>query len=62
MCPEATFQFFEVWDNISDDEIGELEGLFRHLYKYDSKANSLNRQKSYKKLSQVTKRSIKKWL
>jgi hypothetical protein len=26
------FSVFEVWDNIRDDEIVELEGLFRHLY------------------------------
>jgi hypothetical protein len=56
------FSFYEVWDNISDEEIAELEGLFRHLYKYDSKANSLNRQKGYKKLDQVRKRSDLNWL
>lgn len=47
------FSFFEVWDNISDNEIEELEGLFRHLYKFDSKANSLNKQKGYKKLGRI---------
>ncbi|MEO2034135.1 MAG: GIY-YIG nuclease family protein [Planctomycetaceae bacterium] len=26
------FSMFEVWDNISDDEIVELEGIFRHFY------------------------------
>ncbi len=56
------FSFFEVWDNISDEEILELEGLFRHLYKFDSKANSLNKQKSYKKLVQLRKRSEQQWL
>ncbi len=29
------FSVFEVWDNISNDEIAELEGLFHHLYKFD---------------------------
>ncbi len=41
------FSVFEVWENIRDEEIAELEGLFRHLYQYDTKANSLNRQKGY---------------
>jgi len=56
------FSFFEVWDNISDNEIAELEGLFRHLYKFDSKANSLNKQKSYKKLAKVRRQTESKWL
>ena len=44
------FSVFEVWDNISPQEIRELEGLFRHLYRLDSRANSLNIQRSYKPL------------
>jgi hypothetical protein len=44
---------FEVWDNIRDDEIGELEGLFRHIYKKDSRANKLNKQRGFKKLKMV---------
>src|SRR5437868_2510853 len=27
------FSVFEVWDNVSKQEIEELEGLFRHLYR-----------------------------
>ena len=56
------FSFFEVWDNISDEEIAELEGMFRHIYRFDSKANSLNQQKAYKKLNLVRRRSKDKWL
>jgi hypothetical protein len=41
---------FEVWDNIRDDEIAELEGLFRHLYRHDSAAGVLNKQRGYKPL------------
>ena len=26
------FSTFEVWDNIRDEQIAELEGLFRHIY------------------------------
>lgn len=39
---------FAVWPNISDQEIEELEGLFRVIYRYDSRANKLNKQNSYK--------------
>src|SRR5438874_12226174 len=38
------FSAFEVWDNIRDEEVAELEGLFRHIYRKDSQANALNIQ------------------
>ena len=44
-----------VWDNIRDEEIIELEGLFRHFYRKDSRANQLNVQKSFKKAMEVRK-------
>lgn len=44
---------FEVWDNITEAEVEELEGLFRHFYRFDSRASALNRQRSYKKLKKV---------
>ena len=44
---------FEVWDNITKAEVEELEGLFRHFYRFDSRASALNRQRSYKKLKQI---------
>lgn len=56
------FSVFEVWDNIREEEIEELEGLFRHLYQFDTKANSLNKQKGYKKLRRLTKRTNKEWV
>lgn len=51
------FSFFEVWNNISDAEIVELEGLFRHLYRFDANANKLNKAKGYKVLANVRRRS-----
>ena len=42
------FSIFEVWDNITGDEIRELEGLFRYIYRRDTRANRLNRQKGFK--------------
>ncbi len=56
------FSVFEVWDNIVETEVEELEGLFRHLFKFDRKANSLNKQKGYKKLRRIRRRTEKEWL
>ena len=44
---------FEVWDNITEAEVEELEGLFRHFYRFDSKASVLNRQRSFRKLKHI---------
>lgn len=52
---------YEVWDNIRDEEIVELEGLFRHIYRYDSRANSLNVQRGFKKIHLVQESNIKNW-
>jgi phage-related protein len=38
------FSVFEVHDNITDQEIRELEGLFRHMYRKDTQANKYNKQ------------------
>lgn len=46
---------FEVWDNVSDREIKELEGLLRHIYRCDEIANELNRTKSFATLKKVDK-------
>ena len=55
------FSVCEVWDNVREEEVEELEGLFRHIYQYDSKANLLNSQKSYRKLRRLTKRTAIEW-
>jgi hypothetical protein len=47
------FSLFEVWDNITEAEVSELEGLFRHIYRKDTRANPLNVQKGFKKLKEV---------
>jgi hypothetical protein len=47
------FSAFEVWDNIRGEEIQELEGLSRHIYRKDRRANRLNRQRTFKKLIRV---------
>lgn len=48
---------FEVWDNIYPQQIEELEGLFRHLYRRDAVANKLNKQKGYAPLARLAKQS-----
>lgn len=51
------FSVFQVWDNITDNEIRELEGLFRHIYRKDSNANVLNSQRGFGKLRQIAKQA-----
>ena len=53
------FSYYEVWDNISDQEIRELEGLFRQLYRLDSRANTFNKQQTHKPLNRVRKETEK---
>ena len=47
------FSAFEVWDNISEEEVRELEGILRHIFRKDSHANKLGIQKSFKKLTKI---------
>jgi hypothetical protein len=54
------FSAFEVWDNIREEEIRELEGLFRHIYQKHNGVNKLNKQKGFKKLGKV--RNATTWL
>ncbi|MBK7103719.1 MAG: GIY-YIG nuclease family protein [Ignavibacteriae bacterium] len=55
------FSLFEVHDNISIQEIEELEGLLRHIYRYDKNANPFNQQRQYKKLVKVRDNNLEKW-
>ena len=55
------FSALEVWDNIRDDEIVELEGLFRHFYRRDTEANRLNVQRTFKKLKKVQQNDFATW-
>jgi len=55
------FSIFEVFPNIYDAEIRELEGLFRVIYREDSNANNLNKQKKFKGFK-IVKRNIQAWI
>jgi membrane-associated HD superfamily phosphohydrolase len=55
------FSIYEVWDNIREEEIRELEGIFRHIYRLDSRANRLNKQRSFKKLKKIQDNNLENW-
>jgi hypothetical protein len=44
---------FEVWDNITQAEVKELEGIFRHIYRRDSAAAKLNVQRSFAQIKKL---------
>jgi hypothetical protein len=55
------FSVFEVWDNVRDDEVTELEGLFRHIYRLDTRANRLNVQRAFKRIRKIRKDELDEW-
>ncbi len=55
------FSAFEVWDNIAEQEVEELEGIFRHVYRHDPQANRLNKQGAYGPLKSVCRESDTAW-
>ena len=56
------FSFFVVWKNIRNDEIGELESLFREIYRKDEGANSLNKQKGSKRIRLIRRKKVGAWV
>ncbi|SRR6266566_1164742 len=55
------FSIFEVTGNFSEDELKELEGLLREIYRKDKQANRFNRQKKCKKIQMVREDGLRKW-
>jgi hypothetical protein len=55
------FSVFEVHQEATDEQISELEGLFRHVYRRDTHANWLNRQKIHGPLKARREQDLKKW-
>lgn len=55
------FSIFEVFDNVRGEEIEELEGLLRHIYRMDPRANRLNVQRAFRKLRRVRTRRLEDW-
>jgi hypothetical protein len=54
------FSIFQVWDNILDDEVVDLEGILRHMYRFNKRAK-LQGAKSYNKLTNVTHKTFDAW-
>ena len=55
------FSIFEVWDNIAEADVCELEGLFREIYRKDKRANRFNKQKKFRKLQNVREDNLENW-
>jgi hypothetical protein len=55
------FSVYEVWENIRNEEVAELEGLFRHIYRKDSRASALNLQRGFKQIKRVRTNNLKTW-
>ena len=54
------FSYFQMWDNIREEEIREIEGLIRHMYRKDPDVNSLNTQRSFKKMEKLRSKRFAK--
>ena len=55
------FSVFEVAREASDTQIAELEGLFRHIYRRDARANRLNKQKTHGPLRALRIQDLEAW-
>lgn len=44
---------FTVWPNVRIEEIRELEGILRHIYRFDTQSQVMNNQGKYIKLAQT---------
>ena len=55
------FSIFQFWENRHPDEIVELEGILRHIYRFDARKSLLAKQKSYSPLRKVTHKTFEKW-
>jgi hypothetical protein len=55
------FSAFEVWDNVTPKQVEDLEGMFRHIYRKDAFANSLNIQLVYKPMEKIKRTSSNDW-
>ena len=56
------FSVFEVRRDATDEQISELEGLFRHIYRRDTRANRLNKQKTHGPLKRLRIQELKAWV
>ncbi len=52
------FSFFEVWHDVKESEVRELEGIIRHIYRRDRRANILNTQKGFNALRAIRDKTL----
>jgi hypothetical protein len=55
------FSVYSVRPKIPDSVVEELEELFRHIYRRDTRANKLARQKTFGLLRATRKRNFREW-
>ena len=55
------FSVYSVGPKISDAVVAELEGLFRHIYRRDTRANKLARQKTFGLLRATRNNDFRTW-
>lgn len=55
------FSVFETWPNISIEEIKEIEGILRHVYRKSNISNPLNQQRRFIKLIKVKNNNLVSW-
>lgn len=55
------FSVFGVWGNIRDEEVTELEDLFRDIYRRDGQAHVLNIQRGSRKLKALRNNNLAAW-
>lgn len=48
-----TCSVFSVWPNVRMEEIRELEGILRHIYRFDAESQALAKQLAYLKLKRT---------
>jgi RNase adaptor protein for sRNA GlmZ degradation len=55
------FSVFEAHDNVSEEEVRELEGLLRHVFARDRRVDVQATQRTYGKLRPVAKENWAEW-
>ncbi len=55
------FSIYEVWDNITNNQITEIEGFIRHIYRKDKEVNSLNQQRGFRKMRGIRNSKLELW-
>jgi hypothetical protein len=55
------FSIFEVFKNVDEEEVRELEGLLRHIFRKDSRSIRLGRARAYDRLKEVRINDLRKW-